>query len=310
MRRLSPLTSVLPIIAKADSLTQQQIKVLKLSILSDLQAAGIRHFLFGKSYGDILNDSNPCAPFAISSMISNDQENMDASVLMSPDYVPPLIETELPNLINHVLHPDNIAWLKHTAARKYINWSAKARATSLVQSSSLGLPQRSPVPSSLHSASPLLIQSSPPTFTLARLSDHTQREERFAQARLARWASELQRSLRAERERYECLAKGERAMWLTEKLNECVQDGQLVLASTTPMKGKTKDSNPIRGQAITSEVLGGFSVNDPLGILSSKGTVYIGYGGGIIAIIAATWALRNCGMTLAEFTEWFGFRMG
>lgn len=99
-------------------------------------------------------------------------------------------------------------------------------------------------------------------------------------------------------------------MWLTEKLNECVQDGQLVLASTTPMKGKPNDTNSIRGQAITSGVLGGFSVKDPLGILSNKGTVYIGYGGGILAFIAAVWALRNCGMTLSEFTEWFGFRMG
>ena len=305
---MSPLTSVLPIIAKADSLTKQQIKSLKLSILSDLQAAGIRPFLFGKSYEDILNDSNPCAPFAISSTISNDQENMDASVLMSPDYVPPLVETELSSLINHVLHPDNIAWLKHKAARKYINWSAKARATSPTHSSSLGLPQRSFAPPATRSTSPLLIQSSPPTFTLARLSDHTQREERFAQARLARWASELQRSLRAERERYEWLARGERAMWLTEKLNECIQDGQLVLAST-PMRGKPNNPNSVRGQAIIPEALG-FSVKDPLGILSSKGTVYIGYGGGILAFIAAVWALRNCGMTLAEFTDWFGFRMG
>lgn len=314
IRRLSPLTNVLPVIAKADSLTQQQIKALKVSILSDLRAAGIRPFLFGKSYEDFMGGSGPCAPFAISSAVSSDQGNMDASVLMSPDYSPPLAESELGDLIAHVLESENIAWLKHAAAKRFINWSGKGRGTGTLSSDSINSPQQSLPSSAVFSMSPSLIQNSPPTFTLARLSDHTQREERFAQARLARWATDLRRSLRSERERYERLAKGERAVWLTERLNECIKDGQLVPMSSALINGPN-DQTARRGQARASEEWGGFSTNDPLGILGSfrklsRGTVYIGYGGGMLAFIAAIWALGNYGMSLGEFSEWFGFRMG
>jgi len=317
IRRLSLLTNVLPVIAKADSLTQQQIKALKVSVLSDLRAAGIRPFLFGKSYEDLMGGSGPCAPFAISSAVSSDQDNMDASVLMSPDYNPPLVETELEDLIAHVFEPENITWLKHAAAKKFINWSGKGRGTGTgaLSSASINSPQRSLSSSVVFSTPSSLMQNSPPTFTLARLSDHTQREERFAQARLARWATDLQRSLRSERERYERLAKGERAIWLTERLNECIKDGQLIPMSSALIKEASNDQDLKRGQARASEGWGGFSTNDPLGILGSfrrlsRGTVYVGYGGGVLAFIAAIWALRNYGMPLGEFSEWFGFRMG
>lgn len=306
IRRLSPLTNVLPVIAKADSLTTQQIKALKGSILSDLKAAGIRPFLFGKSYEDVVVGSDPCAPFAISSAASSDQENMDASVLMSPDYVPPLVDTELGHLINHVFEAEHIAWLKHTAAKKYINWSTSGKL-----SGSLSTPQRSLTSSTLGTASSSLIQGTSPSFTLARISDHTQREERSAQVRLARWANDLQRSLRSEKERYQRLAKGERAIWLTERLNESIIDGQLVPVSSALISAISNNPNARRGQANTCEEWGGFSVKDPLGILESfrkvsKGAVLIECGGGILAILAAMWAWKNYGITLGELTEWIG----
>ena len=46
--------------------------------------------------------------------------------------------------------------------------------------------------------------------------------------RLANWAADLQRSLQNERTRFEALARSERAVWLTERLGECVQDGSIV----------------------------------------------------------------------------------
>ncbi len=69
------------------------------------------------------------------------------------------------------------------------------------------------------------------SYALASVTDHAQREERLAQVRLANWAAELQKSLANERAQYEALARSERAFWLTEKLNECVQDGMLVPVS-------------------------------------------------------------------------------
>ena len=47
----------------------------------------------------------------------------------------------------------------------------------------------------------------PDPFTVARLLDHTQREEQFAQAQLAKWAADLQRALRNERARFAALAE-------------------------------------------------------------------------------------------------------
>ncbi len=66
--------------------------------------------------------------------------------------------------------------------------------------------------------------------------DHTQREEKMAQVRLANWAADLQRSLQNERLRFEALARSERAVWLTERLGECVQDGSIV-----PLSRASKD---------------------------------------------------------------------
>lgn len=243
IRRLSPFTNVLPVIAKSDTLTPQQVTSLKLSILNDLRSAGIRPFLFGRSSSDVLRstafgasgDGDVTAPFAISSILSSDSENMDASVLMSPDYVPPLLDTELKLLVDQIFEPDNIAWLKHAAAKKFMDW--RAHRTSLIatnppQPNSPGRPSTplrngsSPCDSLVYLHRP--ISGAADSFALARVADHTQREERLAKVRLSRWANDLQRSLQAERERYERLARGERAVWLTERLGECVADGQLV----------------------------------------------------------------------------------
>jgi hypothetical protein len=133
-------------------------------------------------------------------------------------------------------------------------------------------------------------------FALARVADHTQREERLAQVRLTRWAHDLQRSLKAERERYERIARGERAIWLTERLGECISDGQLVPASSLAATRKRSHSS--------SEIQDGMvNARDPLGILAlnealRRKTVMLlriaGYGG--IAGIVGLWVLKQCGL--------------
>lgn len=311
IRRLSPFTSVLPIIAKADTLTSQQINNLKLSILNDLVAAGVRPFLFGKSYSDVahsLSDSTPCAPFAISSALSSDAENMDASLLMSPDYVAPLVGSELDELVKHVFDPDNISWLKHASAKKYLQWMATLSTppphSALRYQSRMGSPRSraaSLSSSALLSASNtslIHISTSLPaanSFALARVADHTQREERLAQVRLSRWAHDIQRSLKAERDRYERLAKGERAIWLTERLGECIADGQLVPATmvTTSLGKLSVSSLQDTGRMDSRDPLGILALNE---IIRRKAMVLLriaGYGGfvGFVGV----WVLRNWG---------------
>ncbi len=195
---------------------------------------------------------------------------MDASLLMSPDYVQPLIPTELAVLVEQLFGHDGASQLRHSAARKYIQWRKgenPIRPLGLHQPLSMTSSYAHSPRSSQVLTPPLGATSS---YALARVSDHTQREERLAQIRLANWAADLQKSLANERAQYETLARSERAFWLTEKLNECVQDGMLVpisQAGPDRKKGVERLREKIRrkmGSAASGKTV---AHQDPLGLL-------------------------------------------
>jgi hypothetical protein len=68
-------------------------------------------------------------PYAVSALPGPDLLEMDASLLMSSSYLPPLVTSELPILISHVLDPDHIPWLRRAACRKYLTWRKRMRFT-------------------------------------------------------------------------------------------------------------------------------------------------------------------------------------
>ena len=155
MQRLSTFTNIIPVIAKSETLTAQELISLKASILARLQVKSIKPFLFGKPLDDALlavqgldivypftnpttavhsDESNeptqfpfptPTHPYAISSAYGLDNDTMDASLLMSPDYTQPLIPSELSNLIEQVFDPESMAWLRHAAAKKFLRWQRR-----------------------------------------------------------------------------------------------------------------------------------------------------------------------------------------
>lgn len=152
MQRLSALTNVVPIIAKSDTLSASEVVAVKTSVLARLQTTAIKPFFFGKPTEDALlavqglpiiassTSSQPTSseptqypfntptyPYAISSTLGQDTDNMDASLLMSPDYVQPLIPSELSTLVNQVFDPESIAWLRHSAAKKYLAWRRRTK---------------------------------------------------------------------------------------------------------------------------------------------------------------------------------------
>lgn len=157
MQRLSALTNVIPVIAKSETLPSHEIVSLKASILARLQASSVRPFLFGKFLDDALLAvqgldvvypsatpmtaiystgqkepdqfpfPTPTHPYAISSIHGSDDDLMDASLLMSPDYVQPLVPSELVDLIAQVFDPESIAWLRHAAAKKFLTWRRRTR---------------------------------------------------------------------------------------------------------------------------------------------------------------------------------------
>ncbi|KAM7219843.1 hypothetical protein V8F06_004698 [Rhypophila decipiens] len=259
LRELAPLTNIILLLAQADLMIPEQIAATKEQILGQLNEADIRLFSFAMltpasiTTTGLSTESTPgkSGVYAISTAAGSDHDIMDASLLMSPDYVEPLQSSELSVLVEQVFSQNGAAWLRHAAARKYVQWrksgaelskpypsprvSLSPARTNLshLDSPSYGL-SRLPSEFSLSSRNNQILtpaMGATSSYALARIADHTQREERLAQVRLANWAAELQKSLAKERAEIETIARGERAIWLAEKLNECVQDGTLVPAS-------------------------------------------------------------------------------
>ena len=164
----------------------------------------------------------------------------------------PLLPSDLYSLVDQMFDPENTAWLRHSAARKFLQWRSTRDGKSMFMNrivppgpagTSLEADSDSKkpcpgIPSSDIALSPTLSQDfllnsssrsfSPPVPTspkghqtaLTLLGDHTQRGEQLSQVRLAKWATDLQRSLKNERERYERLARGERKDSLVERSEE------------------------------------------------------------------------------------------
>ncbi|KAH9223858.1 Septin-domain-containing protein [Leptodontidium sp. 2 PMI_412] len=270
LRRLSVLTNVIPLVARADAFSPDEVSSMKENIMSELEAANIRPFLFGLTPEAARHTSQPSPPYAISTTPSKDHDTMDASLLMSPDYVQPLIPSELHILVSQIFDQDSVSWLRHSAAKKCLAW--RASSTPVSKPRSLYQPLTSSFSGSQSLTAPVGATTS---YALARITDHTQREERIAQVRLANWAADLQRSLQNERARFEALARSERAVWLTERLGECVSDGTIVPISHARMNEPAYDttSGALVKQGTYSrrraprDIRGGVDRHDPLGLL-------------------------------------------
>lgn len=298
IRKLSEFSNVIPIISKADTLSSTQISTIKLHFHEQARLAGIKPFLFGLNEASL--DFQP--PYAVSSEKGPDTDTMDASTLMSPDYVQPLIPSELHTLVDQIFDRDNLAWLRHSAAKKLLQHDPSLNP---------------PIPNAPStSGSGTLWQAgsapSPPSYAMARLADYTRNEERMAQVRLAQWATDLQRSLQNERDRYSDLARGERAVWLTERLGECVVDGSLVPISQTPGFCGLRE----KGLPSHATLRFGISPHDPLGVvgwvddLGKRSWVLVqivgsvGVVGGLALWLARTWGLPTRNLTDLRVDYW------
>jgi hypothetical protein len=330
MKRLAPLTNIIPVIGHADRLTDEEINTLKSAIVDELDKAGIRPFSCERIGDPGQQPSDAGMPFAISSATGDDADNMDASLLMSPDYVQPLVLSELPLLVERIIERDTIAWLRHSAAKKFVHWwrgslsaslaTASPALISSLNSSAYAAVSLSDSSSTMHtpSVSPSSVASGgSPSYALARVSQHMQREDRIAQIRLAKWATELQRSLQNERERYERLARGERAMWLTGRLEECIIDGSveplaledslLARATSTAIARASDGKGRRRAWGSRAEV----NPQDPLGLLhlveqlQTRGwaTVQVVGGLGLIGGLAI-WIARHWMTDVSCLTDW------
>ncbi|RYP23722.1 hypothetical protein DL767_008736 [Monosporascus sp. MG133] len=264
IRRLTPLTNVIPVLAQADKLLPEQILASKERIAGQLRDANIRIFSFippseEKQAGTLIT-----APYAVSSATGSDHDIMDASLLMSPDYVQPLMSTELTYLVQNIFSPNGASWLRHAAAKKYLQWRniPLSRPRHLYQPLSLPEPDHR---SGLTGISGALIGR--PSLALARAYDQGPVDSR-PQFRVADWAADLQRSLASERAKFEALVRGERPVWL----NECMQDGTLVAINQPNRKSSIRNRRDSK-----REPLGRTKHHqDPLGLLQVVAELKVG----------------------------------
>ncbi|PYI12150.1 hypothetical protein BO78DRAFT_357767 [Aspergillus sclerotiicarbonarius CBS 121057] len=314
IKQLCEWTNVIPLISKADLLTPEQISALKSSFYKHAQATSIRPFLFGNACLGA-DDLDGQLPFAVSSAKANDDDVMDASTLMSPDYVQPLVPSELILLVQRMFDAENIAWMRHSAAKKL---AQQQREHTYPRPSH---PQHGAL-SFDHG-----IRRSSPSYTMARVADHTRQEEKLARLQLAKWASELQQSLHNERERYAAMARGERAVWLTERLGECVVDGSLIPITQTPgFCGLRAPTEKASGGGLLVRTQSGQNVEyhiarirpqDPLGLvwwsedLKRRGWAIVqivgsfGVVGGLALWLAKAWGLSSRSLSEWHF-DWCG----
>jgi hypothetical protein len=148
MQRLSAITNLIPIIAKSDTISAAELLAIKTSVLARFQTTSIRPFLFGTAIDDAMLSiqelsanqssvpsvleskqfpSTPTFPYAVSSTQSSDLDTIDASLLMSSDYVQPLVPSELTTLVSQVFDPESISWLRHSAAKKFLGWRRRTK---------------------------------------------------------------------------------------------------------------------------------------------------------------------------------------
>lgn len=335
IRKLCKLSNVIPVVAKADNLTDEQITSLKNRFHQRAQDSGIKSFLFDNPFPGEIEGLGPQPPYAVSSEKTTDMEVMDASTLMSPDYVQPLVMSELSTLVEKLFDRDNLAWMRHSAAKKLALHRGDfatfpptmAPIPNTLSGATTGGPGWRGVSGASVNSSISSLSESPPSYAMARITDYTRHEERMAHVRLAHWATDLQRSLQNERDRYASLARGDRAIWLTEKLNECVIDGSLVPISQTPgicglhipvgEKGPS-GLHAMRPGGSKEYRFTSMSPHDPLGVvgwiddLGRRGWVLVqivgsvGVVGGLALWLARTWGLSTKSLSELQLDYWRG----
>jgi len=307
MQRLAEITNIIPLIAKSDTLSLDELEATRHSIADQLRCANIRSFNLDAETGGSL-------PYSVCSAPSDDSENMDASLLMSPDYVQPLISSQLRSLVQQIFDKDIASCLRHVAASKLVRTQSGSVANHMTTPTFSRSISRPSVNSEMSLPNPISHSESESWTTVphitslspylqARIADHTQQEEKLAHIRLAKWASDLQRSMQNERARYEAIARGERNVWLKEKLDESSPSESCIPDTTSGMIRRPDNKFLFRKVDLVHSRHGTIDPGDPLGLLRwneamrRRGWIAFQVVGsfGIIGAMAV-WAARTWGL--------------
>lgn len=254
-------------------MTPDGIVQFKLRIRSELERANISPFFF---------KHGPDWPYAVSTTLRGSYfETMDASILMSPDYVPPLVPSELADLAGQIFCENGAAWLKDAAAYKYLHWKRSENSRG---------PRVMPRPfteAAGRQTPTTVIGTGPQPYNREGLAAiEEQGHQRLARTRPGNWASELDSSMRRERAQSEATAREQRNSWLLEKVCEDVRDlGRIVAVKEVAVRDIERRASDMseKRQCARSYNLGATSttpIQDPLGLVQAT-----------VNMMARTWAL-------------------
>lgn len=126
MKRCQDFTNVVPLLARADELDDEQFATARADICAVLESNDLRCFSFGGP--NALPEL-----FAVSNATHADPDEMDASTLMQSQYEQPLVQSDLQQLIDRAICAEGSAWLRHTAALKILKWCKEHRQTGALQ---------------------------------------------------------------------------------------------------------------------------------------------------------------------------------
>jgi hypothetical protein len=325
LQYLCKWTNFIPLIGRADTVSPEALKQRKEQVVELLNHFKCEPYRLGE-----LSDQPHQEPFAVSSAYGDDTDVLDASILMSSQYMPPLVPSELSTVVDCLLAADNMARLRHSSATKFLLWRQEnlgyhldLRKQGILQSPHLGYqttevtssgscvedPSKVVVPHSsssyYRSASPAISDNSAlsgavmetSTFALAQYNAEAQGTEPFRQVRLAKWAQDLQRSLNNERRKYQQMYNNPPAEWNSN-------DDENAHAIITTKEGQRPPRGRLGGD------LGVIDPRDPLGVLSFAQAfrrqgffaLQIMGGCGLVGAVAY-WVMRNW----MDVQDFFGF---
>ncbi|WPG97588.1 Hypothetical protein R9X50_00036600 [Acrodontium crateriforme] len=124
---LSQCTNIIPLIGRADKFQVEDIEAQKAKVqamfnLYDIEPLSLHDKMTFSQTASGNSGNTPREPFSISSALSDDAETIDASVLMSSQYIQPLIPSDLAFFVDRFFEPENISRMRHIAATKFVLW--------------------------------------------------------------------------------------------------------------------------------------------------------------------------------------------
>lgn len=112
------MTNVIPVVSHADTLSVTEVAAIKEAVTEELAENNVRPFTFSVSGSP--DDTPPV--YAVSTLPGAEYDVTDASLLVNSEYLQPLVTTDLARLVDDIFCANGASWLRHSAAKVYLNW--------------------------------------------------------------------------------------------------------------------------------------------------------------------------------------------